>query len=365
MSKRDYYEVLGVSKSASKKEIKTAYRKLAKEYHPDRNKEPGAEEKFKEAQEAYEVLSDNQKKSAYDQFGHAGTQGFGGGGFSGNSGDFSDFFGGAGGTNLGDLLGGFFGEGFGGFGTTSARGRGSSMGSDLQTNITLTFEEAVFGIEKEIKYRRMVSCDICDGTGAKDGKVKTCSTCNGKGQTVQVQRTILGSMQVVTTCQTCGGAGTMAEENCNKCRGNGIIENNEVFKVKVPAGIPDGITLRFSGRGNAGPKGGGYGDLYVGVEVEAHDIFERRGNDIYMDLHINVTSAVLGDDVVVPTVHGDVKMKVPAGTQSEKVLRLKGRGGPIFRNNVNGDQYVRLIVDIPKKINKEEKHLWEKLKELY
>lgn len=361
MAKRDYYEVLGVGKSSTKQEIKKAYRKLAKQYHPDRNKEAGAEEKFKEVQEAYDILADDQKRSAYDQYGFAGTQGFGGGGagmggFSGNMQDFMDQFGGAGGSfgGLGDLLGGFFG------GTTKRSGR--SVGSDIEVTLTLKFEEAVFGTEKEFEYERFKECSTCNGTGAEGGKVKMCQTCNGNGQVAQVQRTILGSMQVVTTCPNCKGLGEVPENMCKTCGGTGKQREKDTMKIKIPAGIPDGVTLRFTDKGNAGEKGAGYGDLFVNIEVEAHSTFERRGNDIYMDLHIDVLTAVLGGEVTVPTVHGEVIMKVPEGTQSEKVLRLKGKGGPVFKEAKNGDQYVRLIVDIPERISKEERNAWEQLK---
>lgn len=363
MSKRDYYEVLGISKSASKQEIKKAYRQLAKQYHPDRNKEEGAEDKFKEVQEAYEILSDEQKRSAYDQYGHAGTQGFGGGmGGFGNFGDFQEAFGGADLGGLGDILGSFFGGGFQGGG---GRGRASrSRGSDLQVTITLEFEEAVFGVEKNIEYERFVSCEHCNGIGAKDGELETCSTCNGNGQVAQVQRTILGSMQVVTTCPTCGGTGKVAKTPCEHCDGKGRNKVKDSLKINIPAGIPDGVTLRFQGKGNAGEKGGTAGDLFVNIEVKEHAVLERRGNDIYMDTHVDVVTAVLGGEVRVPTVHGDVMMKIPAGTQSEKVLRLKSKGGPIFKKNENGDQYVRIIVDIPEKLSSEQRKLWESLKEV-
>jgi molecular chaperone DnaJ len=362
--KRDYYEALGLSKSASKEEIKKAYRKLAKQYHPDRNKEAGAEERFKEVQEAYDVLSDEQKKSAYDQYGFAGTQAFdaGSGGFGG--GNYTNFGGDLG--DLEDLLGNFFGGSFGGLGGFGGRSRNAGVraGSDLEVNLKVKFEEAVFGAEKEVSYSRFVKCEVCKGSGSKDGKRKTCPTCQGKGQTVSVQRTIFGTMQVATTCPTCGGAGSVIEEACQECRGDGITKVKDVFKVKIPAGIPDGVTLRFKERGDAGKNGGNYGDLFVNIEVETHSTLEKRGDDIYMDQHIDIVTAVLGGEVKVPTVHGEVLMKVPSGTQSEKVLRLREKGGPKFRGNGNGDQYVRLIVDIPTKLSSQEKKLWENLKSL-
>jgi len=357
MAKRDYYEVLGLSKGADKKEIKKAYRKLAKKYHPDRNKEEGAEDKFREVQEAYEVLSDDQKRSAYDQYGFAGTQGFDGvGGGYGDFGNFSENFGDIGG--LGDILGEFFG----GFGNQATQRAGVRKGSDISIDIELKFEEAVFGVEKEVKYKRQNLCDVCDGTGAKNKELKTCETCNGRGQVVNVQRTMLGAMQMVNTCSTCKGRGEIPKEDCKNCKGSGILESDEVLKINVPAGLPDGVTLRFQGKGNF-ITGGVAGDLHANFNVESHTVLERRGNDIYMDKEIEVVDAVLGAEVKVPTVHGDVLMKVPEGSQSEKVLRLKEKGGPKFRGNGNGDQYVRLIVKIPTKLSNKEKKLWESLKE--
>ena len=362
--KRDYYEVLGISKTATKQEIKKAYRQLAKQYHPDRNKEAGAEEKFKEVQEAYDILADDQKRAAYDQYGFAGTQGFSGGSDFGGMGDFTNFgeaFGGGDFGGLGDLLEGFFGGGLGGFGASQQR-RGPSTGTDLQINLNLSFTEAVFGVEKDINYDRYMVCNVCDGSGAKNGKKKTCPDCNGKGQVTKMQRTILGTMQVVTTCPTCHGAGEVIEEKCLNCNGQGVIKQRDTLKIKIPAGIPDGVNLRFNSKGNAGALGGGYGDLYVNIEVTPHIDLERRGNDIYSDKHIDVETAVLGGEVTIPSVHGALRMKVPAGTQSEKILKLKNQGGPRFQGNGNGDQYVRLIVDIPTKLSKDEKKLWEDLK---
>ena len=365
MAKKDYYESLGVSKSASKEEIKKAYRKLAKEYHPDKNKESGAEDKFKEIQEAYDVLSDEQKRTAYDQYGFAGSQayssggGFGGAGganFNGFSSDFGD---------LGDLLGGFFGGSFSGFGGSS---RGSSnrvgKGEDLEYILKLEFNESIFGGEKEIEYNRKVKCSVCKGSGAKNNKKKTCQTCGGSGQVRRVQNTIFGSMQVVNTCPECNGSGEIIQEKCEKCKGSGVENIKDKFKVQIPKGIPDGVTLRFSGRGNAGSNGGEYGDLFLTIEVKPHPILERRGDDIYMDKDIEIVTAVLGGEVKIPTVHGEVMMKVPEGTQSGKVLRLKGKGGPKFRGNGNGDQYIRLKLKTPTKLSKEEKKAWENLRDI-
>lgn len=356
MSKRDYYEVLGISKSASKDEIKKAYRKLAKEYHPDRNKDEGAEDKFKEVQEAYDVLSDEQKRSAYDQYGFAGTQAFGGGGFSG--GNMEDFFGTGGFGDLGDLLGGFFGSGFSG----QTRQTSRSSGSDLQVSINVKFKEAVFGVEKEVSYSRMIQCKECKGSGSEDGKVEICPECSGRGQVFKVQRTLLGTMQVSTVCPTCNGTGSKITKKCKICNGSGLEKTIEELVVKVPVGVPDGVTMRFAQKGNAGPNQGSYGDLYVNIEVEEDNNLERKGNDIYSTIHINVIDAVLGGEVPVETVHGKIFMKIPEGTQSEKVFRLKEQGGPRFRQNGNGDHYVRVVVDIPTGLSKQQRKEWEKLR---
>ncbi len=362
-NKRDYYEVLGVTKSASKEEVKKAYRKLAKEYHPDRNKAADAEAKFKEVQEAYDVLSDDQKKSAYDQYGFAGTQAFGGsgspfGGFSGAEG-----FSGTGGFE--DLLGGLFGNGFGGFdfgGNSRRTARNDLRGADLEFTMQIEFKEAIFGTEKQVEYQRDVKCDLCNGSGAKDGKKKQCNTCNGKGQVAQVQNTFFGRMQVVTTCPNCHGSGEIPLEECSKCKGQGINKIKDKFTVKIPAGIPEGVTLKFTEKGNYGPKGGEPGDFFVTIEVKPDKRLERRGDDIYLDQEIDVVTAVLGGEVQIPTVHGDVLMKVPEGTQPGKVLRLKEKGGPKFRGNSNGDQYVKIQVVIPSNLTKSERELWNSLK---
>ena len=360
MSKRDYYDVLGLKKGADKKEIKKAYRRLAKQWHPDRNDSPEAEDKFKELQEAYEVLADDQKRAAYDQFGHAGTQGFGqgGGGFGG-----FDF----GGGGIEDILNQFFGGAGGGFGFGGA-GRGGNRrnrGRDIELNLKLSFEEAVFGGEKEIKYKRNVHCHSCDGTGAEGGDLKTCETCKGQGQVLTTQRTMFGHVQVAAVCPECHGEGRIPESKCNECNGNGLEEKDDVFKMKIPPAIPDGVTMRFGGRGNAGAKGGDFGDLLLSIEVEMHDVFERRGDDIYMDYKIDVVTAVLGGNVEIPTVHGDVTIKIDPGTQPEKVLRLSGKGGPKFKSpKQNGDQYIRLQVVIPQKLSKEQQAAWQTLQQI-
>jgi molecular chaperone DnaJ len=362
MAKRDYYEVLGLTKSATAQEIKKAYRKLAKELHPDRNKAADAEEKFKELQEAYEVLSDDQKRSAYDQYGFAGTQGFGGAGDTGGFGGYTDFsnanFG-----DLGDLFSSFFGGNFGGFDFGGApRSDGRTRGSDIESTIRIEFLEAVFGVEKTITYKRKNTCETCKGTGAKDGQKVTCHECGGRGQVVRVQKTIFGNIQTVTTCPVCGGTGQEIKEKCPTCHGEGRVDSTENFTLNIPAGIPDGVTLRFTGRGNVGQNGGATGDLYITVEVNPHPRLERRGDDIYLDQEVDVVTATLGGEVKIPTVSGEIGMKIPAGTQPERVLRLSGKGGPKFKGGGHGDQYVRIKVKIPEKLSREQKRKWEDLR---
>jgi len=359
MEKRDYYEVLGLKKGSSKQEIKSAYRRLAKEYHPDRNKAADAETKFKEVQEAYEVLSDDQKKSAYDQYGHAATQGFGGGGydFSGGSYDFNDF------SGFGDIFEQFFGGSFAGFGGgPRRRDNGSRRGADIEATLKIDFMEAVFGGEKTIEYQRKTTCKSCSGSGAAKGSSpKTCTTCNGQGQVRRTQQTFLGNFQTVTTCPECKGEGKIIKNKCPDCQGNGIESEQAVFKVKIPQGIPDGVTLRFQGRGNSGIKGGENGDLYINIEVKAHDKFERRGDDIYLEVEIQAHTATLGTKAEIPTVHGKKDLKISPGTQPETVLKMPGLGAPKFRGKGNGDQYVKVQVIIPTKLNREQTKLWEQL----
>lgn len=368
MNKKDYYEVLGVTKGADKKEIKKAYRKLAKEFHPDRNKASDAEEKFKEVQEAYEVLSDEDKRKAYDQFGHAGTQGFGGaGGFGGFGG--GGFQGNVDYQDINDIFSQFFGQGvdfgFGGFGRREAQRNGQTRGNDIEGTITITFNDAIFGTEKTFTYRRKSTCDKCNGNGAKNGtSIKSCSKCGGKGYVNHIQSTFLGSIQTQVVCPECGGDGQVVQETCEKCNGKGNIETDEDFKIKIPHGIPDGVTLRFKGRGQAGNKGGPAGDLFINIEVEAHEVFERRGDDIYMEKEIDVVTATLGGEIEIPTVEEKVKLKIPQGTQSHKVFKLTGKGAPKFRGSGNGDQYIKVIVKIPEKLTREQKQLWEELKNI-
>lgn len=355
---RDYYEVLGVDKGASKDEIKKAYRNLAKQYHPDRNKAADAADKFKEATAAYEVLMDDQKRTAYDQYGFAGTQGFGGGGGFGDFGGFGGGFNSAefGFDDFGDIFSSFFGGG-----VSKSRKR-EQRGADLSMKLDVSFMDALFGAEKKISYQRKIVCDECLGSGGLKGKkAEQCSTCHGSGKVTKLQKTILGNIQTVTECNVCNGTGETHAEKCDKCHGHGTIDHHEVISIKIPKGTPDGLTLRFSAKGNAGVRGAAYGDLYLEIEVKEHEIFERVGDDIYMDLKIPVTIAVLGGEISVPTVHGDVNVKIPAGTQPEKVLRLKEKGAPKFKHDSMGDHYLRIKIDIPTKLSRNEKDLWEKL----
>ena len=361
VAKRDLYEVLGVSKDASDADIKRAYRKLSKQYHPDINKEAGAEEKFKEIAEAYEILSDSQKRAAYDQYGHASydpNSGFSGGGFGGGF----EGFGGFGGQGFsGSYTGGFediFDTFFGGGG--GRRGNRANMprqGADLQYVMDLTFEEAIFGKEEVIHYHRNAECETCHGTGAKPGTDPvTCSKCHGSG-VINVERaTPFGRMMSQTTCDVCGGTGQEIKEKCETCHGHKHVEETHKVKVKVPAGVENGNQMPLRGQGEAGENGGPYGDLYVIFRVGKSDTFEREGADIFYELPINFAQAALGDEVDVPTVHGKVKLKVPAGTQSGTVLRLRGKGAPRLRGSGMGDQHVTVRVVTPK-------HLTDKQRE--
>lgn len=363
MNKRDYYEVLGVDRNASKEEIKKAYRKKAKEYHPDRNKAADAEEKFKEVQEAYEVLSDQQKRAAYDQYGHAGTSGFQGGfeGFEGfsNMGDFSNFdFGGF--SDIGSIFDTFFG----GESRRSSRRR-QKKGRDIQINLEISFEEAIFGTEKKISYKRITFCESCKGTGAKSASSRVkCNYCNGTGSITRVSQTFLGSIQTRTICPSCHGEGEVIREKCEKCNGAKYVEKVEELNLKIPQGTPDGLVLRFREKGNAGENGGSFGDLYIQFDVKPHHIFERRGNDIYIEQDIDVVTAVLGGEVSVPTIQGDVTLKIKAGTQPGTILRLSGKGAPNIRGGKNGDQFIKINVVIPKSLSREEKKIWSEIQNL-
>ena len=359
MEKRDYYEVLGVSKSADAIEIKKAYRKLALKYHPDKN--PGdkeAEEKFKEAAEAYDVLSNEEKRHRYDQFGYAGVGGAGQGGFGGGM-SMDDIF-----SQFGDIFGGFGGfSGFGGFGG----GRGSrrvNRGTNLRVKVKMSLQEIATGIEKKIKVKKYVACQHCNGTGAKDGKsYSTCSTCKGSGQVTRVQNTILGAMQTTSTCPTCEGEGKIINEKCTFCNGEGVLMSEEVISINIPAGVAEGMQLSLSGKGNAARRGGMNGDLIVLIEEEEHPELVRDGNDLLYNVFIGYPEAVLGETVEIPTIEGKVKVKIEAGTQPGKILRLRGKGLPDVNGYGKGDLLAKVNVWIPKNLSKDEKKLVEKMRE--
>jgi molecular chaperone DnaJ len=349
MSKRDYYEVLGVSKSASKDEIKKAYRRLAKKYHPDVSTEADATEKFKEVQEAYDVLSDDTKRAQYDQFGHAGpNQGFGGGGFGG-----ADF----GGFGFEDIFSTFFGGG-----SRRRDPNAPRQGADLQYSMTLDFEEAIFGKETDIEIPTEEACDTCHGSGAKPGTSKeTCSHCKGSGQISVEQNTPFGRIVNRRTCQHCGGTGQVIKEKCTTCHGTGKVRKRKKIHVKIPAGIDDGQQIRVAGQGEPGVNGGPSGDLYIVFRVRAHEFFERQGDDIICEMPLTFVQAALGDEVEVPTVHGKVKLKIPAGTQTGTEFRLKGKGAPNVRGYGQGDQYVIARVVTPTKLSARQKELLKEL----
>ncbi|MCR4944978.1 MAG: molecular chaperone DnaJ [Clostridium sp.] len=345
MASKDYYESLGLKKGASDEEIKRAFRKLAIKYHPDKNQgNKEAEEKFKEINEAYQVLSDPEKKARYDQFGSADfNTGAGAGGFGGF--DFSDMGG------FGDIFDSFFGGG-----GSSQRRNGPKRGNDLEYTLNLTFEEAVFGAKKEISVTKNEICETCHGDGAEPGsEVKTCPHCGGSGQ-VRVQRqTPLGNFVSTSTCDECHGTGKIIEKPCHTCKGKGRVRKNRKITVNVPAGVDTGNVMPLRGQGEHGERGGSPGDLYVKIRVAPSKQFNRKGNDIYVDTHISMASAALGIEIKVPTVDGDVTYTVPAGTQSGTLFRLKGKGVPRVNSSGRGDQYVKVIVDIPKKLNEKQK----------
>lgn len=360
MAKRDFYEVLGVSRSASKDEIKKAYRKMAIQYHPDKN--PGnkeAEEMFKEAAEAYEVLSDDNKRSRYDQYGHAGVGGAAGGGFSGGGMSMEDIF-----SQFGDIFGGHFG-GFGGFGGFGSSGRSRTRvnkGSDLRVKVKLNLEEIANGVEKKIKVNKHISCNECSGTGAQSGSAyNTCSTCRGSGYVTRVANTLLGQMQTTSPCPTCNGEGKIIAHKCNACSGEGIVRDSEVITLKIPAGVGEGMQLSVSGKGNAARRGGVNGDLLVVIEEEKHPELTRDGNDLIYNLFLSFPDAALGAPVEIPTVEGKVKIKIDAGTQPGKVLRLRGKGLPDVNGYGRGDLLVTINVWVPKNLSKDEKASIEKL----
>ena len=348
--KRDYYEVLGLQKGASDSDIKKAFRKMAMKYHPDKN--PGdkeAEEKFKEINEAYAVLSDPEKKEKYDRFGHAGVDpnaGFGGGGGFGGFGGFEDIF---------DMFGGAFG-GFGGGGSGRSRRNGPRKGSDLQKAVTIDFKEAAFGTKKQIKINKFVKCKTCDGTGAAPGtSKKTCPKCGGTGEIRTAQRTPLGTFQSVSPCPDCNGTGEINETPCRDCGGSGIVKDNVTISINIPAGVDNDSVIPIKGQGEPGINGGPDGDLYIVINVKPHKLFERRGQDLWLEIPITFDQAALGDDIVVPTLEEKVSYKVPAGTQPGTVFRLKGKGIKSVRSSRKGDLYVKVTLEVPTKLNSKQK----------
>ncbi len=343
---KDYYKILGVDKGATKEEIKKAYKKLAKKYHPDLNKESDAADKFKEINEAASVLGDEEKRAQYDRFGTADTSS---GGF-----DYRNFSQGNFGADFdfGDIFDMFFGGGF------SGRGRRSYRGSDLRFDIQLTLEEVAEDIEKTVKLRRMETCPKCEGTGAKsDSDITTCNNCNGTGRVTRTKRTPFGMFQTTGTCHVCNGEGKIIKNPCTKCEGKGRVLNTAQIKINIPAGVEDGMRLRVVGEGEAGLKGGPSGDLYVVIHVKEHNVFERQGDDLYVEVPISFSQAALGDTIEVPTLNGKTKLKIPNGTQSHTIFRIKAKGIPHLNSYGKGDEKVKVVVQTPEKLNKEQKEL--------
>jgi molecular chaperone DnaJ len=350
-TKRDYYEVLGVGRDASEDDIKKAFRKLAFQYHPDKNPGDGAADKFKEASEAYQVLCDPEKRRTYDRFGHAGVDG--------SSRGFEDFgFGG---------MGSIFEDFFNVFSDASSTSRNAPVrGSDIQLMLEITFEEAALGVEKEVNITRSEYCSVCQGSGAKPGsQMAQCSECRGTGKVQRVQQSLFGRFTNVVTCPVCGGTGKIITESCTHCHGSGHERFKRDIKLNVPAGVNDGMRLQLSGQGNAGERGGGPGNIIVGIRVQPHEFFQRDEDDIIYDLKINFAQAALGAEINIPTLYGDTPLKVPAGSQAGEVFTLKGKGIPRFRRSGKGDQLVRLTVVTPDKLTKEQKKLFEELAESF
>jgi len=362
MSKRDYYDILGVSKNASAEEIKKAYRKLAIKFHPDKNPDDkSAEDKFKEGAEAYEVLSNPEKKQRYDQFGHAGAQGGYGGGQGGGM-NMDDIF-----SQFGDIFGGGggspFDSFFGGGGQSSRGGRRVQRGTNLRIKVKLTLEEIANGIEKKIKVNKQILCNTCDGSGAKDkNSFSTCKTCGGSGAVRRVTNTILGQMQTTSTCPTCNGEGTTITAKCGTCHGEGVTRGEETISINIPAGVSEGMQLSMSGKGNAAPRGGVPGDLIILIEEIPHESLKREGINIIYDLHVSFVDATLGASVEVPTIDGKASIKLEPGTQGGKILRLKGKGIPEVNSYHKGDQLIQVNIWTPKTINNEERELLEKFR---
>ena len=359
MSKRDYYEILGVAKNASDDEIKKAYRKLAIKFHPDKNPDDkSAEDKFKEAAEAYEVLSNAEKRQRYNQFGHAGVGGAasGGGGYGGGGMNMDDIF-----SQFGDIFGG---GGFSGFGGSSrGGGRRVTRGSNLRVKVKLNLQDVAKGVEKKLKVSKFVSCNTCNGSGAKNGQFDTCKLCNGSGVQTRTQQTFLGAMQTQTTCSGCNGEGKTVKDKCNTCHGDGIVRAEEVITLNIPAGVAEGMQLSVSGKGNAAPRGGINGDLLVLIEEEEHLELKRDGNNLFYDSYVSFVDAAIGTGIEIPTVDGKVKIKIEPGTQSGKVLRLKGKGLPDVNAYGTGDLLVNINVWTPQALTSEERKILEGLRD--
>lgn len=352
MSKRDYYEILEIERNATENEIKKAYRKMAIKHHPDKNPDDkSSEEKFKEAAEAYEVLSNQDKKARYDRYGHAGMGGAAGGGGFGGGMSMDDIF-----SQFGDVFGGGFGGGFGG----QRQRRRVNKGANLRVKVRLNLKDIANGAEKKIKVNKYVSCKPCDGTGAESGSsYSTCSTCNGSGHITQITNTFLGQMQTSSTCPSCGGEGRMITKKCTHCHGNGVVRDEEIISLNIPAGVAEGMQLAVNGKGNAGARGGIPGDLIVLIEEEKHPELERDGDNLIHNLFISFPQAALGDQVEVPTIEGKARMKIHPGTQSGKVFRLKGKGLPSLNSYGTGDLLVNVNVWTPKTLSKEETKILE------
>ena len=360
MAKRDYYEILGVSKNADENELKKAYRQMALKYHPDKNPDDKeSEEKFKEAAEAYEVLNNPEKRRRYDQYGHTGLGNMGGGGFSGGM-TVEDIF-----SQFGDIFGGHFGgfDSFFGGGGGRSGGRRMTRGTNLRVKVKLTLEEISTGVEKKIKVNKYIKCNTCSGTGAKGGSsVTTCSTCRGTGQVTRVTNTFMGQMQTTSTCPSCGGQGQTIREKCLECMGDGIVKGEEVISINIPSGVAEGMQLSMSGKGNAAARGGIPGDLIILIEEIEHEHFNRDGMNIIYDCSISMPDVALGCSVEIPTLEGKARIKIEPGTQPGKILRLKGKGLPDVNYHGKGDLLIYINVWTPKNLSKEERTILEKLK---
>jgi molecular chaperone DnaJ len=352
----DYYSVLGIPRTATEADIKKAYRKLAKQYHPDLNKgDKSAESKLKEINEAYEILSDSGKRARYDQFGHNGVnQGFGGNSRGGYAGFEQEF-------DLGDIFGSFFGEGFGGFGGSTRRRNGPHRGSDVETSVSISFEESASGCSKSVRYDRIASCEKCSGTGVHGSNAKrTCPICRGTGQIVMSRRTPFGVIQTSGTCETCGGEGQIIDRPCTACAGRGRVRRTENFEIEIPAGISDSQVLNVRGKGGAGANGGSPGDLHINITVKPHPIFSRKGDDVWCEMPVTFIQAALGEDVTVPTLDGKVRYHIHEGTQHGDVFKIKGKGIAHLHGRGRGDQMVKISIEIPRNLNSEQKELLEK-----